>query len=137
MSNDNTGVVDLAKQFATDPLVRNFLNTMPAFADMAKHFQAVLPQMSHNEQKFLACVVLMRLGGLMLPATVNLKHFPFLLGMDEQVIMATAQQLVEHDVLEPITSPDGSATCFAWPALESLIAQAMKDRQVSIVMPGR
>ena len=119
-------VIELGARMRVDPGARNMMAVLQAGPAIADAMLLLFPELPQNAQRVLATIIAFRLMGSTMPASPELfKHLPLTARMSEPELFATAQDLVDGDVL--LTLEQGDEMNFAWAALESLIAQALAD----------
>ncbi len=121
-----TNVVDLAARLALHESVRPFLTLLEASPKIGEVLEAVLPQVTKEQQRVLLAVVIWRLMGAQLPASIELlKRLPVLHGLHPESIQAALVQLHDADILA--VQQHGEESAFVWPALETVVFIALQE----------
>ena len=125
-----TNVVDLAARLKLHETVRPFLTLLEAAPKIGEVLEAVLPQVTKEQQRALMAVVAWRIMGAELPASIELlKRLPCLHGLHEETIQAAYHQLVDAGVL--VFQQHGAEGGFVWPALDQIIFVALHEANAS------
>ena len=121
-----TNVVDLAARLKLHETVRPFLTLLEAAPKIGEVLEAVLPQVTKEQQRALLAVVVWRLMGAELPASIELlKRLPVLHGMHPESIQAAFHQLCDADIL--VFQQHGEEGGFLWPALDTIVFVALQE----------
>ena len=121
-----TNVVDLAARLALHESVRPFLTLLEASPKIGEVLEAVLPQVTKEQQRVLLAVVVWRLMNAELPASIELlKRLPVLHGMHPESIQAALIQLHDADIIA--VQQHGEESAFTWPALDAIVFIALQE----------
>ena len=121
-----TNVVDIAARLKLHESVRPFLTLLEAAPKIGEVLEAVLPQVTKEQQRVLLAVVVWRLMNAELPASIELlKRLPVLHGMHPESIQAAFHQLCDADIL--VFQQHGEEGGFLWPALDTIVFVALQE----------